>query len=272
MARSAPLYDRIGVGYANKRQPDPRWAAQIEHALGDAGTILNVGAGTGSYEPRHRDVFALDPSPEMIAQRRHDAAPVVRGVAADLPFPDASFDATLAVLTLHHWPDSAAGLAEMRRVSRRQVIVTWDVDLFASSFWFTRDYLPSVGPAEHRHADAALVAAQLDHAEIRPLLVPHDCADGFFAAYWRRPEAYLDPAVRASVSGLAIRDETELGSALTSLEADLKSGAWRAKYADLLERDEFDMGYRLVIGSAWRDPSVSVILTPSALHGRLVSE
>ena len=126
-------------------------------------------------------------------------------------------------------------------------IVTWDVDLFASSFWFTRDYLQSVGPTEHRHADAALVAAQLDHAEVRPLLVPHDCIDGFFAAYWRRPEAYLDPAVRASISGLAIRDQRELNPVLARLEADLASGAWHAKYADLLDRDEYDLGYRLVI-------------------------
>ena len=248
MAANASLYDRIGIGYANKRQPDPRWAAQIRNAVGDVQTILNVGAGTGSYEPHDRNVMALEPSPEMIAQRRHDAAPAVRGVAAALPFPDASFDATLAVLTLHHWPDPPAGLAEMRRVSRRQVIVTWDVDLFANSFWFTRDYLQSVGPTEHRHADAALVAAQLDHAEVRPLLVPHDCIDGFFAAYWRRPEAYLDPAVRASISGLAIRDSAELNPVLARLEADLTSGAWRARYAELLECDEFDMGYRLVIG------------------------
>jgi SAM-dependent methyltransferase len=246
MTANAPLYDRIGVGYATKRQPDPRWTARIHDALGDARTILNVGAGTGSYEPDARTI-ALEPSLEMIAQRAFDASPVVRGVAASLPFPDDCFEATLAVLTLHHWPDSPAGLAEMQRVSTRQVIVTWDIDLFANSFWFTRDYLNAIGPEEHQYADAARVAAQLENAEVHPLPVPHDCIDGFFAAYWRRPEAYLDPAVRASISGLAVRDQGQLTTVLARLEADLKSGAWHKKYADLLRRDELDVGYRLVV-------------------------
>jgi SAM-dependent methyltransferase len=244
------LYDRIGVGYAEKRRPDPRWAAQIEHALGDAITVLNVGAGTGSYESPDRRVVALEPSLEMIAQRASDAAPVVRGVSAALPFRDRAFDATTAVLTAHHWPDIAAGIAEMRRVSVRQVIVSWDIAAFAERFWFTRDYLRAVGPEEHELADAAILASQIEDAVVRPLPVPHDCTDGFFAAYWRRPWAYLDPAVRASISGLALRDPDVLEPALARLERDVRTGEWDRRYAELAHLDELDVGYRLIIGGS----------------------
>jgi SAM-dependent methyltransferase len=242
------LYDRIGVGYVAKRRADRRWAARIEDALGDAATVLNVGAGAGSYEPHGRDVVALEPSREMISQRPAGASPVIRGVAGALPFRDRAFDAAMAILTVHHWPDIADGIAEVRRVASRQVIVSWDVDFFAERFWFTRDYLRSVGPEEHQLADAAILASQLNQPVVRPLPVPHDCADGFFAAYWRRPEAYLDPAVRASISGLALRDAHILEPALARLESDLRTGEWERRYAHLLTLDEIDVGYRLVIG------------------------
>ena len=140
------LYDTIGVGYALNRQPDPRWSAIIHRAIGDARTILNVGAGAGSYEPDGRSVIALEPSRRMIAQRSARAAPVVQGVADAMPFPDQSFDVALAVLTVHHWPDATAGLAEMRRVAARQVIVTWEPAEFAEQFWLVRDYLSVEGP------------------------------------------------------------------------------------------------------------------------------
>lgn len=248
MHAQRPVYDQIGIGYAGKRRSDPRWAARIHDALGDAATVLNVGAGTGSYEPQDRSVVALEPSLEMIAQRARGTSPLVRGVAGALPFAGRAFDATMAVLTVHHWPDSSTGIAEMRRVSARQVIVSWDVDAFAERFWFTRDYLRSVGPEEHRLADAAILAAQLHDAAVRPLPVPHDCIDGFFAAYWRRPEAYLDPAVRASISGLALRTESELATPLARLEDDLRTGAWYRRYGELLDLSELDVGYRLIIG------------------------
>ncbi len=186
------LYDQIGVGYAQNRPPDPRWEAIIHRALGDARTILNVGAGTGSYEPRDRSVVALEPSRRMIAQRSN-AIPVVQGVAGALPFPDASFDVALAVLTVHHWPDAAAGPAEMQRVAARQVVVRWEPETFAERFWLVQKYLPP----EQADALAAgrRIASQLHEVETIPLPVPHDCTDGVFGAYWRRPEAYLDPAV-----------------------------------------------------------------------------
>ena len=247
-APNAPLYDRIGGGYASNRRADPRWAARIAQAIGDAQSVLNVGAGAGSYEPPGRTAVAVEPSLEMIAQRPRDGAPAVRGVGGALPFRDGAFDAAMAVLTVHHWPDIAAGIAEMRRTAKRQVIVTWDVALFAERFWFTRDYLQSVGPEEHRAADASRVAAQLEHAMVLPLPVPHDCTDGFFAAYWRRPAAYLDPEIRASISGLALMDPEVLARAIARLGADLTRGGWRRRYHELLDLEELDLGYRIVIG------------------------
>lgn len=238
------LYDQIGVGYALNRRPDRRWAAIIHRALGDARTILNVGAGTGSYEPHDRNVVALEPSRQMIAQRS-TATPVVQGVAGALPFPDASFDVALAVLTVHHWPDATAGLTEMRRVARRQVVVTWQPDLF-ERFWLVRDYLSSEPP--EAVVAGSQIANQLRNVENIPLPVPHDCTDGVFGAYWRRPEAYLDPAVRASISGLALRDPEVVGNAMAKLHGDLRSGAWRRRHADLLDLDEIDLGYCVLVG------------------------
>lgn len=238
------LYDQIGVGYALKRQPDPRWAATIHRALGDARTILNVGAGAGSYEPHDRNVVALEPSRRMIAQRSNPI-PVVQGVASALPFPDSSFDVALAVLTVHHWPDAAAGLAEMQRVARRQVVVTWEPERF-EQFWLVQDYL-SKEPPEALVAGSQ-IADQLHNVENIPLPVPHDCTDGVFGAYWRRPDAYLDPAVRASISGLALREPDVVQLAMARLEADIRSGAWKRKHADLLNLDEIDLGYCVLVG------------------------
>jgi SAM-dependent methyltransferase len=244
------LYDRIGVGYASNRRPDPRWAATIHSALGDAKTVINVGAGAGSYEPDDRPVVALEPSRQMIAQRADTSAPVVQGVAGALPFPDASFDVALAVLTVHHWPDASLGLAEMQRVAARQVIVTWEPEVFAERFWLVRDYVPAADPdgvmAGRRIAD------QLHDVRTIPLPVPHDCADGVFGAYWRRPEEYLDPAIRASISGLALIDPDVLTPAMARLDSDLRSGAWRRKHAHLLDLDQIDLGYCVIVGTSHR--------------------
>jgi SAM-dependent methyltransferase len=243
------LYDRIGVGYANRRRAEPRWAAIIEQALGDAATVLNVGAGAGSYEPAGRRVIAVEPSLEMIAQRPAGAAPVARGVAGALPFPVRSFDVALAVLTVHHWPDPARGLAEMRRVAGRQVVVTWEPEVSDERFWLVREYIaPDAGDIMAWDRIAAL----LTNVQTLPLPVPRDCADGVFGAYWRRPEAYLDPAVRASISALALADQRVVERAMGRLDADLRSGAWYDRHADLLALDEIDLGYRLLIGETDR--------------------
>ncbi len=243
-------YDLIGRGYDQHRRPDRRIAACILAALGDAGSVVNVGAGTGSYEPRDRLVAAVEPSGVMIAQRPSDAAPVVRGSAEALPFGNGAFDAATALLTVHHWADFRRGLAEMRRVARRRVVVlTWDRDGFGDGFWLARDYLPEVREAEQGLATLHEIVAALGTCSIQPVPVPHDCTDGFFGAFWRRPEAYLDAGVRASISALARLGEASVRPAIERLAGDLASGAWERRYGHLRVLEEIDLGYRLVVSS-----------------------
>jgi SAM-dependent methyltransferase len=237
-------YDSIGVDYARQRQPDPRIAARIAAALGSARTILNVGAGAGSYEPADRAVTALEPAMTMIRQRPAMAAPVVQGVAEALPFADGSFDAAMAVLTVHHWTDPAQGLAEMRRVARGPIVIlTYDPAF--RGFWLA-DYIPELVTLDDaRMPPMTLYAQALGPVTNTPVPIPHDCVDGFLCAWWRRPAAYLDPRVRAGMSSFArIGDVTP---ALRQLQADLESGDWARRHADLLTRDAIDLGYRLVV-------------------------
>lgn len=242
----ASRYDRIGLNYSDLRKPDPRIAAMIEAALGGARTILNVGAGAGSYEPAGREVTALEPSIEMIRQRSAPAAAVVQGRAEALPFADRSFDASMAILTVHHWSDRAKGLREMRRVALGPVVIlTYDPSF--RGFWLA-DYIPGL---------VALDEAQMPRMDdygrllgpvaVSPVPIPHDCTDGFLCAYWRRPAAYLDPRVRAAMSSFwALGDVSD---ALARLESDLESGAWAERYGGLLDLDSFDCGYRLVVAA-----------------------
>lgn len=242
-------YDQIGDGYARRRQPDPRIAAAIVAALGDARTIVNVGAGTGSYEPADRIVQAVEPSALMISQRPAGAAPCVCASAEALPFANGAFDAAMAVLTIHHWSDWRAGLREMRRVARdRILLLTFDTE--ASDFWLTRDYFPELMALDQRiMPKLSDLQSELGQAEATPIPVPHDCVDGFLGAYWRRPEIYLDPIARRSMSSFARIDAEE---GLQRLAHDLDTGAWCARNADLLDRDALDIGYRLL---RWRfDP------------------
>jgi len=243
-------YDRIGRSYAASRRPDPRIAAQVDAALGGARSVLNVGAGTGSYEPDDRDVVALEPSATMRAQRPAGSAPCVGGVAGGLPFPAGAFDATLTVFSIHHWPDQRAGLDELRRVAPRHVIITFDPG-FHNRFWLVRDYVPEAAdlPGSWPLPPEAIVE-HLGRGTVEPVPVPADCADGFFWAFWRRPEAYLDPTVRAGISGLAQLPDDLVAERMRRLEADLDSGAWHERNADLLERDEVDAGYRLIVAEA----------------------
>ena len=194
---TAQLYDTIGATYAVTRRTEPRIAAQIWAALGDARTVLNVGAGTGSYEPPGREVTAVEPSAVMRAQRPAGAAPCVAAAAQSLPFEDQSFDAAMAVTTVHHWPDPIAGLREMRRVARRVVVFTYDTSdaAWRRRFWLTRDYLPEVADLIAGRPSLSEQARAIG-ARIEPVPIPWDCADGFFEAHWRRPEAYLDERVR----------------------------------------------------------------------------
>ena len=241
-----PRYDTIGEGYARRRRPDPRIAAAIERALGDARTVINVGAGAGSYEPRDRVVQAVEPSETMIAQRAADAAPCVRASAEALPFADRSFDAAMAILTIHHWSDWRAGVREMRRVASRIVVLTFDVE--ASNFWLN-DYVPELAALDRAimpKLDA--LATELGAPTIEVLEIPSDCEDGFLGAYWRHPDVYLDPIARRSMSSFARVDAT---AGLARLAHDLESGAWAARYGGLTSRESLDVGYRLL---RWADP------------------
>lgn len=242
------IYDTIGTSYVRTRRPDPRIAAQIHAALGDACDVVNVGAGSGSYEPP-QTVLAIEPSQVMIDQRPPGAAPAVRAVAERLPLRDGAADAVMALLTIHHWTDPEAGIAELRRVARRRIVVlTWDQEVFRERFWLVRDYLPeAAGFDDERAMNLDDLAELLGGARQEPVPIPHDCMDGFGAAYWRRPEAYLDPGVRAGISMLAQTGEAALAPGLAALEADLNTGRWHDRYADLLALDSIDVGYRLLV-------------------------
>lgn len=241
----AMLYDRIGRTYEATRAEDPRIAARIWEALGNARTVLNVGAGTGNYEPRDRDVLAVEPSDVMIAKRPPGSAPVVQAFAEELPFDDDSFDAAMAVLTVQHWTAREKGLREMRRVARDRVVVFgYDVTKLTDT-WVVREYLPQFPEVAANRMRIEEAAEALGGAEIIPVPIPHDCRDGFLHAYWRRPHAYLDPAVRAGISVFSMIDATE---GLERLAADLESGEWERRHGHLLELEELDLGYRLLVG------------------------
>ena len=237
------LYDRIGDGYAGLRRADPRIAAKLVAALGPPAPLLNLGAGTGNYEPADRWVVAVEPSVEMIRQRTARAAPAVRAVAQALPFADGAFEAGLAVLTVHHWPDPLAGLRELRRVVRgRIVILTFDP---AARPWLT-DYVPALAALDEARMPPLEVYAQaLGQVRITPLAIPHDCTDGFLYAYWRRPEAYLDARIRSGSS--SFRALADTGAGLERLRADLESGEWDRRYGGLRGLETYEAGYRLIV-------------------------
>ena len=250
---TSPVYDEIGRSYTVTRRPDPRSAHAIDAALGAARSVVNVGAGAGSYEPSHLRVTAVEPSPAMIRQRAPGAAPVVQAVAEHLPFADASFDAALAVLTLHHWTDRAGGLAELARVARRRVVIlTWDPSC-RDLFWLTTEYLPAMLDVDlPRFPRLPDIARSFTAMNAHPVLVPHDCADGFLGAFWRRPDAYLDPGVRRGISSFGQIPSAALDEGLARLAADLDEGRWDARFGHLRAEDNVDLGYRLLVAKPKR--------------------
>jgi len=245
----SPVYDTIGQGYVAHRRVEPRWAAVIDEQLGDGRVVVNVGAGTGNYEPVDRAVIAVEPSRVMVEQRASGAAPAVRASGSALPLPSGCADVAMAILTVHHWDDWAAGLAELCRVAPRRIVLTMDFELHAS-FWFLQDYVPEVRETTRILEPGYVTVAEAIGADVDaviPLLVPRDMEDGVLGAYWCRPEAYLDPAVRANCSGLALADPAVVARGVAALEADLSSGAWQQRHADLADLSAIDLGYRLVV-------------------------
>lgn len=240
-------YDTIGRGYGLHRRADPRIGALVGAAIGSAARVLNVGAGLGSYEPADRPVLAVDPSRVMVAGRRADAAPAVLAVAEALPVASRTFDVALALLTVHHWDDWRAGLAELQRVAERQVIFCFEPEVHLT-FWLITDYFPEI--AEHRGSQPPTpesIARALDGAEVSVVPVPADCEDGFLWAHWARPAAYLDPSLQATNSGMALLDEATRRRGTEALAADLDSGRWAERHGHLLERQQIDGGFRLIV-------------------------
>ena len=227
------------------RRTEPRIASRIWAALGDAGTVLNVGAGTGSYEPADRAVTAVEPSEVMRAQRPPGAAPCVAASAEELPFGDQSFDAAMAVLSDHHWQDPVVGLREMQRVARRVVVFQFDNEQFLS-FWLIRDYLPEAEVFARQRPTLAERSAAIG-ARIERVPIPWDCVDSFFHAYWRRPEMYLREDVRRATSVWARLGPSVEERAVRALRSDLDSGLWHERNMDLLDLGEADLGARLLV-------------------------
>jgi len=245
-------YDDIGRTYTATRAEDPRLARAVWAALGDARSVLNVGAGAGAYEPRDREVLALEPSEVMIAQRPAGSAPVMRGSAEAIPLRDDSVDAAMAILSDHHWRDRRAGICEMRRVARKRVVLFNCDPADFVRYWFAVEYLPSfIERVPTAYLEPGTWERELrmllGELRIEPVPIPHDCADGFFGAYWRRPELFLDATVRNGISVFAQVGPEATEQAVAQLRADLDNGAWRERHEDLLELDELDLGYKLVI-------------------------
>jgi SAM-dependent methyltransferase len=243
-------YEQHGRTYAHHRRPDPRIAERVHAALGDARTVLNVGAGTGSYEPTDRWVLAVEPSATMRAQRPTDAAPAIAASAEALPLDDDAVDAAMACVTIHHWESAAAGLAELRRVARGPVVVftfelgdlpAWQQEFLHEGLLWERPRFPAIDD---------VAAALGGRARVERIPTPGDCVDGFFEAFWRRPEQLLDPAVRSAQSMWAVLPPGEERRIVERLAAALESGAWDAEYGHLRQQESFRGALRLVISEA----------------------
>jgi SAM-dependent methyltransferase len=247
---NAPRYDTIGAGYARTRREDPRLRRGIEEALASARTVVNVGAGAGSYEPRARHVVAIEPSDVMAAQRPRHLAPAIRAGADDLPLRDASVDAAMAVLTVHHWDDGLErGVRELRRVARGPVvIVTYDARV-SGEMWLMRDYLPEVAELDRRIFPTMIQLAAWLGGNVRADVVPipADTPDWTLGSFWAHPERVLDASAREATSGFARLPPEVVARGVAAVQRDLESGAWAARHGHLRELAAFDAGLRLVV-------------------------
>jgi SAM-dependent methyltransferase len=243
-------YDRIGVGYGHVRREDPAIIARIHEALGDARSVVNVGAGAGSYEPLDRHVIAIEPSDVMAAQRPHGRVPAIRAFAADLPLRDSSVDAAMSILSVHHWDDTQErGVRELRRVARGPVVIlTFDARI-CREMWLVADYLPEVAELDRRTMPSleALAGWLGGATEVDTIPIARDTPDWTFGAFWAHPERVLDPRARAATSGFARMDPAIVERADRELRADLSSGRWDERHGHLRELDAYDAGMRLVV-------------------------
>jgi ubiquinone/menaquinone biosynthesis C-methylase UbiE len=244
---SRPAYDELGVNYPDFRRADPRIEAKVWAALGDARSVVNVGAGTGSYEPRDRDVIAVEPSPLMIAKRPAGAAPAIEGIAEALPLDDRSVDAAMAILTIHHWDDLEAGLAEMRRVARKRIVLlTIDAEK-NSEIWTLAEYFPEAMALEEEVMPSiASLAASLPGATVETVPMPSRCRDQFTSALWDRPELFLEPATLRASSLWHRLDPQIVERGQERLRVDLESGSWDERHGHLRALPELDIGLRLI--------------------------
>jgi len=248
-------YDVIGAEYAVTRREDPRLAALIHAALGDAQTVVNVGAGAGSYEPRDRHVVAVEPSEVMIAQRDPSLAPAIASGAYPLPFEDQSMDAAMAILTIHHWDeDQERGVRELRRVARGPVVIlTIDAEISAR-MWLMADYLPEVAELDRRiFPTPEALARWLDgEVEVREVPIPRDTPDWSLGSFWAHPERVLDGQARNSTSGFARMPPEIVDRVVKEVERDLQDGTWDSRHGRLRELAEYDAGLRLLVASRSR--------------------
>ncbi len=240
------VYDTIGTRYSATRRTDPRIAALVWKELEGCARVVNVGAGTGNYEIPDRVAVAVEPARTMVRQRPTGYPPAVQAIAEQLPFRDGEFDAAMSILSTHHWRDRPAGLAEMRRVARKVVTVLTHDPAAAADAWLIGDYFPGAMAVDRPLLDFEGTCRSLKAKRVTPVPVPWDCVDGFLLAFWRRPEAYLDPAVRSGMSVFTRMPDAEVDNGLARLRADLDSGAWGRRHAELLRMTELDLGYRLV--------------------------
>lgn len=245
-----PRYDTIGTGYARTRREDPRLRKRIHDALGESRTVVNIGAGAGSYEPTDRHVIAIEPSDVMAAQRPRELAPAIRGTAGVLPLRDATVDAAMAILTLHHWDDQREqGVRELRRVARGPVVIlTYDAEV-AAEMWLAKEYFPELAAIDRPiFPPPTRIAAWLGgRVDIHPIAIPRDFRDWMLGSFWAHPERVLDPGARNATSGFARMPTEIVDRVVAAIGRDLASGSWDARYGALRQLEEFDAGLRLIV-------------------------
>jgi len=248
--REAPRYDRIGRGYARLRREDPRLARRIHDALGDARTVVNVGAGAGSYEPRDRHVIAIEPSDVMAGQRPPDLAPALRATAGALPLRDRSVDAAMAILSVHHWDDEQEqGVRELRRVARGPVVIVTYDPVVSGQMWLMADYLPEVAALDHRILPRVeALATWLGGAtRVETIEIPSDTTDWTIGSFWAHPERVLDADARNATSGFARMPPPVVDRVTDAVRRDLESGEWDRRHGHLRDLTSFDAGFRLIV-------------------------